>query len=165
MSRQISIPDGAEPWLVNLIELKNRTDMSFKEIAEKKNLAEKSVTNVFYGKSKNPSVSLVNKIISALGGTLREIFAETDAVIATQDMVALQAEVDRLNGEVERLGSELALANAENAMLALANAENAVLKDKVGSLTAENDILRLKLEHKEEIIALHNFYIKQKSNG
>ena len=107
MSRQISIPDGAEPWLVNLIELKNRTDMSFKEIAEKKNLAEKSVSNVFLGKSKSPSVSLVNKIIHALGGTSREIFAETDAVIATQDMVALQAEVDRLTEENNLLKKEL----------------------------------------------------------
>ena len=155
MSRQISIPAGAEQWLINLIELKNRTDMSFKEIAEKKNLAEKSVSNVFLGKSKSPSVNLVNKIISALGGTWREIFAESDAVIATQDIVALQAEVNRLAEEVERLTSELALSNAENA----------VIKDKVVNLTAENDILRLKLEHKEEIIALHNYYIKQKTNG
>ena len=155
MSRQISIPAGAEQWLINLIELKNRTDMSFKEIAEKKNLAEKSVSNVFLGKSKSPSVNLVNKIIASVGGTWRGIFAESDNVIAAQDIVALQAEVNRLAEEVERLTSELALSNAENA----------VIKDKVVNLTAENDILRLKLEHKEEIIALHNYYIKQKANG
>ena len=134
MSRQISIPDGAEPWLVNLIELKNRTGITFKEIAEKKNLAEKSVSNVFFGKSKNPSIHLLSGIINAMGGSWREIFAESDAVIASQDILALQA-------------------------------ENAALMDKIAGLNAEIDILRLKLEHKEELLALHNYYIKQKSNG
>ena len=38
------------------------------------------------------------------------------------------------------------------------------MKDKVVALTAENDVLRLKLEHKEEIIALHNYYIKMKTS-
>jgi transcriptional regulator with XRE-family HTH domain len=147
MNRQISAPDGAEQWLINLIDLKNRTEMSFKQIAEQENLSEKSVSNVFLGKSKNPGVDLIRRIIHALGGTWREIFAESDAVIATQDLVTLQAEVDRLNGE-----------------MSLTNAENAVLKEKVAVLTAETDILRLKLEHKEEIIALHNYYIKMRSN-
>ena len=40
-----------------------------------------------------------------------------------------------------------------------------VLKNKIAALTAENDLLRLKLEHKEEIISLHNYYNKLKSNN
>ena len=63
MNRQISIPDGAEQWLINLIELRNRTDMTFKQIAEKENLSEKSVSNVIFGKSKNPGVDLVRRIL------------------------------------------------------------------------------------------------------
>lgn len=39
-------------------------------------------------------------------------------------------------------------------------AENAILKDKVSTLTAENDMLKMQLKHKEEIIALHNYYNK-----
>lgn len=134
MSRQISIPDGAEQWLINLIELKNKSDMSFKQIAEKYDLPEKSVSNVFLGKSKNPGVSLVNCIIHALGGKWRDIFADSEAVIATQDITDLLA-------------------------------ENTALKDKIANLNADIDILKLKLEHKEELLALHNYYIKQKSNG
>lgn len=153
MNRHINTPDGAEQWLINLIDLKNRTGMSFKQIAEKENLSEKSVSNVFLGKSKNPGVDLIRRIIHALDGTWREIFAESDAVIATQDLVALQEEVSRLTGELETLTNDATIMNAENA----------VLKDKVTVLTAENDLLRLKLEHKEEIIALHNYYTKFKS--
>ena len=153
MYRQINTPNGAEQWLINLIELYNRAGMSFKQIAEKENLSEKSVSNVFLGKSKSPGVDLIRRIIHALGGTWREIFAESDAVIATQDIVALQAEVSRLTGELETLTKDATFMSAENAML----------KDKIAVLTAENDLLRLKVEHKEEIIALHNYYTKFKT--
>jgi hypothetical protein len=42
-------------------------------------------------------------------------------------------------------------------------AENAILKDKVAALTAENDLLKMKLLHKEELLAVHNYYTKLKS--
>ena len=155
MNKPISIPDGAEQWLINLIELKNRTDMSAKQIAEKENLSEKSVSNVFLGKSKNPGVDLIRRIIHALGGTWREIFGESDAVIGGQDLVTLQTEVDRLT--------------AENALLTenlnISNLENAVLKDKVTALENENKLLCLKLEYEEKISALHNYYNKLNTNN
>lgn len=36
--------------------------------------------------------------------------------------------------------------------------QNVALKDDIAALKAENELLRLKLEHKEEIISLHNYY-------
>lgn len=152
MNRQISIPDGAEQWLINLIELKNRTDMSFKQIAEKINTAEKSVSNVFLGKSKNPGIDLVRRIIGALGGSVSEIFGESGAVIGGQDLVALQAEVDRLTEEVALLTSSLNIANLEITMQ----------KDKVVALENENKLLCLKLEYEEKINAVHDYYNKIK---
>lgn len=152
MNRQISIPDGAEQWLINLIELKNRTDMSFKQIAEKINTAEKSVSNVFLGKSKNPGIDLVRRIIGALGGSVSEIFGESGAVIGGQDLVTLQAEVDRLTEEVALLTSSLNIANLEIT----------VQKDKVVALENENKLLCLKLEYEEKINAVHDYYNKIK---
>jgi transcriptional regulator with XRE-family HTH domain len=155
MNRQISIPDGAEQWLINLIELKNRTDISFKQIAEKENLSEKSVSNVFFGKSKNPGVDLIRRIIHALGGKWSEIFAESGAVIGSQDLVTLQAEVDRLTEENALLTSSLNIVNLDLA----------VQKDKVLALENENKILNLKLEYEEKLVAVHNFYNKLNSNN
>lgn len=152
MNRQISIPDGAEQWLINLIELKNRTDMSFKQIAEKINTAEKSVSNVFLGKSKNPGVDLVRRIIGALGGSVSEVFGESGAVIGGQDLATLQTEVDRLTEENAILVSSLNIANLDLA----------VQKDKVTALENENKLLLLKLEYEEKIIALHDYYNKLK---
>ena len=134
-------------WLDNLKYLKKEKGMSVKQIAEATNLPERTVSRIFSGDTDNPYVDTLHRIVSVLGGSLDSILADTKVVVGGADLITLQADVDRLNGE-----------------LTLISAENAVLKDKVVNLTAENDILRLKLEHKDEIIALHNYYIKQKSN-
>lgn len=134
-------------WLDNLKELKKEKGMSAKQIAEATNLPERTVSRIFSGDTDNPYVSTLHRIVTVLGGSLDGILADTKAVVGGSDLITLQADVDRLNGE-----------------LAIASAEIAMLKDKVAVLTAENDILRLKLEHKEEIIALHNYYIKLRSN-
>ena len=155
MNKQISIPDGAEQWLINLIELKNRVDMSCKQIAEKENLPEKSVSNVFLGKAKSPGVDLIRRIIHALGGTWREIFGASDAVIGGQDLATLQAEVDRLTEEVAFLTSSLNIANLELN----------VQKDKVVALETENKLLCLKLEYEEKLNAVHSFYNKLNPNN
>ncbi|MBO5701386.1 MAG: helix-turn-helix transcriptional regulator [Clostridia bacterium] len=150
MNRQISIPDGAEQWLINLIELKNRTDISVKQISEKENVAEKSVSNVFAGKAKSPGVDLIRRIIHALGGTWSEIFGESGAVIGGQDLASLQTEVDRLKSEVELLTTSLNMANIEISS-----------KEKmIAALESEIKILNLKLEYEEKLVSVHNFYNK-----
>jgi transcriptional regulator with XRE-family HTH domain len=150
MNRQFSIPADAEQWLINLIELKNRTGISVRQISEMENLSEKSISNVFLGKSKNPGVDLIRRIIHALGGSWREIFGESGAVIGSQDLATLQTEVDRLIAENALLVSKLELTNLDLA----------AQKDKMSALENENKILLLKLEYEEKLLAVHNFYNK-----
>ena len=135
-------------WLDNLKELKKEKKMSSKQIAELTNLPERTVVRIFSGDTDNPYVDTLHRIVSVLGGSLDGILADTKAVVGTSDLSTLQAEVDRLQKEVELL-----------------TAENVILEGKVVTLSAENDLLRLKLEHEEEIIALHNYYIKRQSNN
>lgn len=141
-------------WLDNLKELKKERGVTNKYIAEATNLPERTVTRIFAGDTDNPYVDTLHRIVTVLGGSLDGILADTKVVVGDTDLITLQGEKDALTAEVERLNAELALVTAENA----------VMKDKVVTLTAENDILRLKLEHKEEIIALHNYYIKLRPN-
>lgn len=143
-------PDGAEQWLKNVIDLKNMKQMPAKQIAEMENLAEKSVTNVFSGKSKNPGVDLIRRIIHALGGSWREIFGESDAVIGGQDLATLQSEVDKLVQEKEVLKSALSIAEIDLA----------VERGKVTALESEIKLLNLKLEYEEKLNAVHDFYNK-----
>ena len=155
MNGQICTSPDFEIWRNNLIELKNRANMSCKQIAEKENLSEKSVRRVFTGEAKNPGVDLIRRIIHALGGTWKEIFGESDAVIGTQDTIALQCDVERLTESNERMLSELNLLTTENT----------VLNNKVILMQNEIDLLRMKLEHKDELLAVHKYYMGVIKNG
>ncbi len=132
-------------WLDNLKELKKVKGMSAKLIAEKTNLPERTVNRIFSGDTDNPYVDTLHRIVTVLGGSLDDILADTKVVVGEQNLVALQENVDVVTAERDLL-----------------KAENAILKDKVSALTAENDHLKLQLTHKEEIIALHNYYNKLK---
>lgn len=128
-------------WLDNLKELKREKGMSSKQIAEKTNLPERTVVRIFSGDTDNPYVDTLRRIVAVLDGSLDDLFAESKIVVGSKNLITLQDEVDKLT--------------VENTIL---KAENAMLKDKVGVLTSESDLLRMKLEHKEEIISLHNYY-------
>lgn len=138
-------------WLDNLKELKSETGMTVKQIAAKTNLPERTVSRIFSGDTYNPYVDTLHRIVTVLGGSLDTILADTKVVVGNKDIITLQEESDTLSGEIDRINAELALASAEIAML----------KDKVCSLTAENDILRIKLEYEQKICALHNYYMKK----
>lgn len=142
-------------WLENLKDLKCRTGMSPRQIAEKADVSEKSVNRVFSGESKNPGVDLVLKIIGALGGSKSEIFAESGAVIGGQDMAVLQTEVNRLTEENALLTQSLNIVNLDLA----------TQKETVSSLECEVEKLKRELSHKDEIIGhkdeiieLHKYY-------
>lgn len=132
-------------WLDNLKDLKKKTGMSTKQIADMTNLPERTVTRIFSGDTDNPYVDTLRRIVAVLGGSLDDIFTECKTVVANTSLIALQADYDKLTKEASDL-----------------QAENVTLKDKVVTLEAELDRLRLTLEHKEEIIALHNYYNKIK---
>ena len=131
-------------WLDNLKELKKKTGMSTKRIAEQTNLPERTISRIFSGDTDAPRVDTLRRIAAVLGASLDEIFAECGSIVANVDQVALQAEVEKLNSE-----------------LTLLRAEVSVLKEKNASLSAENDLLRLKLEYEEQIVALHTYYMKR----
>lgn len=135
-------------WLDNLKELKKEKGMSSKQIAEMTNLPERTVSRIFSGDTPNPYVDTLYRIVIILGGSLDDILADSKTVVGNTNLVALQTEVDRLTAENELL-----------------TAENAMLNTKVAALETETTILRLKLDHKEEIISLHNYYSKLKSGN
>lgn len=138
-------------WLDIIKERRKELGYTVKYIAQEANLPERTVSRIFSGETALPYADTLNRIAVILDLSLDDLLADSKSVVGNKNYVALHEEINALTSEVERLNSELALMNAENA----------VLKDKVGVMTAENDILRLKLEHKEEIIALHNYYIKR----
>lgn len=123
-------------WLDNLKELKKKSGMSAKQIAEATNLPERTVTRIFSGDTENPYMDTLRRIVAVLGGSLDDLFAESKMRVADTDLIALQAEYASLQ------------------------AENVTLKDELVTLKAERDQLRLELEHKKEILELQDEIIR-----
>ena len=131
-------------WRERIIEAKTAQGISTKTMAERMQTTEKTVKRLLTDNSKSPYITTVLDAGLAVGLSPQEIFAETGLFIGNNTHAELQADLDRLTTESVKLQDEIT-----------------DLKDTINKLNAENDMLRLKLEHKEEIIAVHNYYIKK----
>jgi transcriptional regulator with XRE-family HTH domain len=128
-------------WLDNLKELKKKTGMSTKQLAEKTRLPERTINRIFAGESDHPYADTLDLIVKALGYDLGDIFADTKVVVATDELVDIKESVDIVEAERD-----------------LILVENEMLKSKNAALTTEVELLKKELQHKEEIISLHNYY-------
>ena len=128
-------------WLEKIIETKKAKNISTKMMSEKTLIPAETITRILHGKTEFPRIDTVLELGASVGLTPWELFAETTSIIGDK------AEVDRLNTE-----------------LALAQAEIAILKEKVTALEGENKLLNIKLEYAEKLVAVHDYYNKLKSN-
>lgn len=128
--------------LANLKALKIKRGLSSNKIAEKANVAERSVSRVFSGESDDPGVLLIGAIIDTLGTTWADVAGET----GDRSLAELLADVEKMTAELERLQKE-----------------NTELRELNTTLTVENDIQRRELKHKDELLAVHDYYLKRRS--
>lgn len=141
-------------WRERINEKREELGLSYKCIAEKTETSEKTISRLFTGKTKCPPTDLLYSVAVVLDLSLDDLLADSKSVVGGKCLAELQEENNALVAEVKRLAAELALISDDNV----------TLRNKVAALTAENDKLHLSLEHKEEIIALHNYYIHRNSN-
>ena len=135
-------------WLNNLKELKRNKNLSAKQIAEKTKLPERTVNRILSGETDHPRVDTLHLIVTALGGSLNDIFADTNVVVATETLVEVKE-----SAEVVAAERDLVLAELE------------MLRAKTAAQDAEIALLKERLQHKEELLALHNYYNKLISNN
>lgn len=128
-------------WLDNLKEIKKSKGMTLAQIADATKIPESTIKRIFSGDTDNPYVDTVRRIADALDTTLDNIFAETKVVLATETLIEVKENAN--------------IVEAERNLIVV---ENDMLKAKVTALTTEIELLRKELAHKEEIIALHNYY-------
>ena len=137
-------------WRERIIETRKAKGITIKMMSERtpSKIPPETITRILNEKTGDPRISTVLELGESVGLTSWELFADPAVLIAYQSFLTLQAEIDALKADKEALA-------AENE--ALKNNDNEVV-----TLKAELDRLRLTLEHKEEIIALHNYYNKLK---
>lgn len=128
-------------WLENLQELKKMTGLSVKQIAERTSLPERTINRIFSGETDHPYADTLDIIVKSLGYDLGDIFADTKVIVATADLVEIKESVDVVEAERD-----------------LTLAENEMLKAKLAAITTENELLKKEIQHKDELLALHNYY-------
>jgi transcriptional regulator with XRE-family HTH domain len=132
-------------WLDNLKEMKKLSGLSNKQIADKTKLPERTVTRILNGETDHPRVDTLYLIAQAVGANLNDIFADTTAVVATETLVEVKEVAEVVEAERD-----------------LVQAENDALKAKNDALTLEIELLKKELLHKEELLALVNYFTKIK---
>ena len=130
-------------WLDNLKELKKAKGMTTKQIADATKLPESTIKRIFSGETEDPYVTTIHRIVITLGGSLDHILADTNAVLATESF----AEVKEIADVVE----------AERDLVLV---ENDMLKTKLAAMTTEIELLKKELQHKEELLAVYNYFTK-----
>lgn len=128
-------------WLENLRELKKMTGLSVKQISERTSLPERTINRIFSGETDHPYADTLDIIVKSLGYDLGDIFADTKVIVATADLVEIKESVDVVEAERD-----------------LVLVENEMLKTKVTALTTEIELLKNEIQHKDELLALHNYY-------
>ena len=126
--------------LENLKDIKKVSGMTYEEIACASKTPESTIKNIFSGKCE-PLASTLYRIVTALGGSLDGVLADTNVVLSPKTLIEVQE-----NAEVVEAERDLIMV------------ENEMLKAKNAALTTENELLRKEIQHKDELLALHNYY-------
>lgn len=135
-------------WRERIIEAKKAKNVTTKMMSEKVRLPEQTITRILSGKTETPRIDTVLDLGASVGLSPWELFSDSTSVLGDKNLSMLQEELDQANAALTALQAEFASLSAETTELKVTNV----------TLQAENDMLRIKLEHSEEIIRLHNHY-------
>lgn len=124
--------------------------MTSKQIADKAHLPERTVIRLFSGDTPNPYVDTLHRIATALDVSLDDILADTKVVVACETFVEVKETLEEVKGTANVMEAERDIIKIENERLKVENA----------NMATELQLLKRELQHKDELLALHNFYSK-----
>lgn len=132
-------------WLENLKELKKNKKMTTKQLADATKIPESTLKRIFSGETEDPYVSTIHRIVTVLGGSLDHILADTNAVLSTESIVEVKSNADVVEAERDLILAELEM-----------------LRAKASAQETEILLLKEKLQHKDELLAVYNYFTKIK---
>ena len=130
-------------WNERILEVKKSQNITPKIISERTggHLPERTISRILSGETPNPRIDTIIELGGAVGLTPQELFADTNAVAATNELVEIKDSVGMVEAERD-----------------LNIVENEMLKAKNAALTTEIELLKKEIQHKDELLALHNYY-------
>ena len=132
-------------WNENLKDFKKKTGLTIKQIAEKSNLPERTVSRIFSGDTDNPYMTTLIPIVKALGCSLDDLFADTKVRVGNESLVELKETVEEVNAEKNLVVTDYEL-----------------LLDKYNSLEKEYERTKIELSYTKKLLAVHEYYTKIK---
>ena len=130
--------------LTNLKKLKESSKKTYEQIAEESKTSLSTVKHIFSGDCE-PLASTLYRIVNALGGSLDDVLADTNIILSPKTL----AEVKE-NAEMVEAERDLVLAELE------------MLRAKTSAQETEIKLLQERLQHKDEILSLINYFAKIK---
>ena len=67
-------------WLGKLREFKSESGLTYKDISEQTNIALATIEKLFSGRTSDPKLNMISKIVSVLGHNVSELLANDDAL-------------------------------------------------------------------------------------
>ena len=132
-------------WLDNLKELKKAKGITCKQISKATQIPESTIKRIFTGDTDNPYVDTVRRIAIALDSSLDEIFAESKVIVATETLAEVKENAEAVEAKKEVI-----------------EIKNDMLEAKITALTMEIELLKKELQHKDELLAVYNYFTKIK---
>ena len=135
-------------WLERILQEKEKLQISTKTMSERTSghLPEKTITRILSRKTTTPRIDTVIELGASVGLSPQELFADTNVVVATETLAEGKEAAEVIEAE-----KDLALVELE------------MLRAKTAAQEAEILLLKERLQHKEELLAVHNYYIKLKT--
>ena len=116
-------------WNERILEAKKAQKITTKVISDRTrgHLPERTITRILSGETPNPRIDTIIELGAAVGLSPQELFADTNVVAATENIVEIKD-----NANVVKAERDLILT------------ENEMLKAKNAALTTENELLKRK---------------------
>ena len=141
-------------WNTKLIDKKLELGYSNKDIELGTGISESTIARIFSKKEKDikrgHSASTIKPIANFLGLTLDELFEDTNAFVGGKTFVEMQGKIESLLAERERFKADINDLN--NEILSL--------KELLRECTSKIEVLKTTIHFQEELLAVHNLYIK-----
>lgn len=130
--------------LNNLKRLKEASKKTFEQIAEESKTPLSTIKHIFSGDCE-PLASTLYRVVQVLDGSLDEVLADTNIVLSPNTLAEVQKNAEVIEAERDLVLEELAR-----------------LRAKTAEQETEILLLKEKLQHKEEILSLINYFAKVK---
>lgn len=141
-------------WNERIIEAKKAQGITPKMMSERTrgHLPERTIVRILSGETPNPRIDTIIELGASVGLTPQELFADTNVVAASETLVEVK----------ENLAEVIESAGVVEAEKKLVVAELDALRARVAAQDTEIAVLKEKLLHKEELLAVYNYFTKIK---